>query len=100
MRIHYGLVIHDEHKSLLEGAFRPWQTERNKKHQKQMEALAPAAGVRLSAPWNQLSEQEKKWVRKGDADWKRSRKDKWYGVQRFFDPLEERRYRVHIGVLL
>src|SRR5690625_435654 len=100
MGIDYGLVIPDEHKSLLEGAIRPWQTERNKKHQKQMEALAPAAGVRLSAPWNQLSEQEKKWVIKGDADWKRRSKDKWYGVQRFFDHLEERSYRMHIRVLL
>lgn len=100
MGIDYGLVIPDEHKSLLEGAIRPWQTERNKKHQKQMEALAPAAGVRLSAPWNQLSEQEKKWVIEGDADWKRRSKDKWYGVQRFFDHLEERSYRMHIRVLL
>lgn len=100
MGIDYGLVIPDENKSLLEGAIRPWQTERNKKHQKTMEALAPAAGVRLSAPWKQLSEQEKHWVIYGDADWSRRTPNKWYGVQRFFDHLEERSYRMHIRVLL
>ncbi|HLR82240.1 MAG TPA: excinuclease ABC subunit UvrA [Paenalcaligenes sp.] len=100
MGIDYGLVIPDENKSLLEGAIRPWHTERNKKHQKQMEALAPAAGVRLSAPWNQLSAAEKQWVIQGDPDWKRRSKDKWYGVQRFFDYLEKRSYRMHVRVML
>lgn len=100
MGIDYGLVIPDENKSLIEGAIRPWQTERNKKHQQRLEALAPAANVRLSAPWHQLSEQEKNWVIQGDPDWKRGSKNKWYGIQRFFDALEERSYRMHIRVLL
>lgn len=100
MGIDYGLVIPDENKSLIDGAIRPWQTARNKKHQKELEALAPKAGVRLSAPWNQLTEEEKNWVIYGDADWRRGKKDKWYGVQRFFDHLEKRSYRMHIRVLL
>lgn len=100
MGIDYGLVIPDEKKSLIEGAIRPWQTERNKKHQARMQALAPSAGVRLSAPWNQLTQEEKNWVIYGEADWKRSDKNKWYGIQRFFNALEERSYRMHIRVLL
>lgn len=103
MGIDYGLVIPDENKSLLEGAIRPWQSASNKQCQDDMQRYAPAAGVRLSAPWNTLSSQEKHWVIYGADDWKEGRKaweTQWYGVARFFDWLESRSYRMHVRVML
>ncbi|HHU94953.1 MAG TPA: excinuclease ABC subunit UvrA [Alcaligenaceae bacterium] len=103
MGIDYGLVIPDENKSLLEGAIKPWQTESNKVHQKDLERFAKEAGIRLAAPWNTLSAEEKKWVIEGAADFKggtRAWKSQWYGVQRYFDWQESRAYKMHVRVML
>ncbi len=103
MGIDYGLVVPDENKSLLEGAIRPWQTASYKECQQEMEAYAPAAGVRLGVPWKLLSESEKDWVIHGTPDWKggnQAWKTQWYGAQRFFDWLESRAYKMHVRVLL
>ena len=103
MGIDYGLVIPDENKSLLEGAIRPWQTESNKVHQNDLERFAKEAGIRLSAPWNALSPEEKDWVINGAADFTggtRAWKTQWYGVQRYFDWQEGRAYKMHVRVML
>lgn len=103
MGIDYGLVIPDENKSLLEGAIRPWQTESNKTHQKDLERYAKTEGIRLSAPWSQLTAAEKKWVIYGAPDFSggtRAWKSQWYGVQRYFDWQEGRAYKMHVRVML
>ncbi|HRK84542.1 MAG TPA: excinuclease ABC subunit UvrA [Alcaligenes sp.] len=103
MGIDYGLVVPDPSKSLLEGAIRPWQTASYKECQVEMERYAPAAGVRLSVPWKDLSQEERDWVINGTPDWKggnQAWKTQWYGAQRFFDWLESRAYKMHVRVLL
>lgn len=103
MGIDYGLVIPDENKGLIEGAIKPWQTESNKVHQKDLERHAKSAGVRVSAPWHLLTEDEKNWVLKGEPDFKDTRqgwKTQWYGVQRYFDWQESRAYKMHVRVML
>ena len=103
MGIDYGLVIPDENKSLLEGAIRPWQTASYKENQTDLQKYAPAAGVRLSVPWKDLSDAEKTWVINGAEDWKGGRNawnTQWYGISRFFDWLESRSYRMHVRVML
>lgn len=103
MGIDYGLVIPDENKSLLEGAIKPWQTDSNKTHQKDLERYAKEAGIRLSAPWNLLSADEKNWIIQGEAEFKDTRqgwKTQWYGVQRYFDWQESRAYKMHVRVML
>lgn len=103
MGIDYGLVIPDENKSLLEGAIKPWQTESNLVHQKDLERFAKTAQIRLGAPWNTLTAEEKDWVIYGAPDFKggtRAWKTQWYGVQRYFDWQESRAYKMHVRVML
>jgi len=101
--IDLGLVIPDETKTLKEGAIKPWQTPSFKECQDDMEKYAPRAGVRLGIPWRALTNAERDWVLHGAPDWKGGKNAwnvQWYGVQRFFDWLESRAYKMHVRVLL
>src|SRR5690606_28670524 len=103
MGIDYGLVIPDENLTLRDGAVKPWQTASYKECQAEMQAYAPAAGVRLDTPWRELDAREKRWVISGADDWKggdKAWKTQWYGAQRFFDWLETKAYKMHVRVLL
>ncbi len=101
--IDFGLVIPDENKTLLEGAIKPWTTPSYKECQDELQKYAPKAGVPLGVPWKKLSEEHKRWVLYGTPDWKGGNdawKHQWYGVQRFFDWLETKAYKMHVRVLL
>ena len=101
--IDFGLVIPDENKTLLEGAIKPWTTPSYKECQDELQKYAPKAGVPLGVPWNKMSEEHKRWVLYGTPDWKGGSdawKHQWYGVQRFFDWLETKAYKMHVRVLL
>ena len=101
--IDFGLVIPDENKTLLEGAIKPWTTPSYKECQDELQKYAPRAGVPLGVPWKSLSEEHKRWVLYGTPDWKGGNdawKHQWYGVQRFFDWLETKSYKMHVRVLL
>jgi len=101
--IDFGLVIPDENKTLMEGAIKPWTTPSYKECQDELQKYAPRAGVPLGVPWKSLSEEHKRWVLYGTSDWKGGNdawKHQWYGVQRFFDWLETKAYKMHVRVLL
>ena len=101
--IDFGLVIPDENKTLLEGAIKPWTTPSYKECQDELQKYAPRAGIPLGVPWKSLSEEHKRWVLYGTPDWKGGNdawKHQWYGVQRFFDWLETKAYKMHVRVLL
>ncbi|WMD18408.1 excinuclease ABC subunit UvrA [Achromobacter seleniivolatilans] len=101
--IDFGLVIPDENKTLLEGAIKPWTTPSYKECQDELQKYAPRAGVPLGVPWKAMSEEHKRWVLYGTPDWKGGNdawKHQWYGVQRFFDWLETKAYKMHVRVLL
>lgn len=101
--IDFGLVIPDEKKTLLEGAIKPWTTPSYKECQDELQKYAPRAGVPLGVPWKDMSEEHKRWVLYGTPDWKGGNdawKHQWYGVQRFFDWLETKAYKMHVRVLL
>ena len=103
MGIDYGLVIPDENLSLADGAIRPWQTPTFKEQQDDLMKYAKRLGIRTDTPWRDLNEAEKKWVIDGDPEWtgKKNAWDlQWYGVQRFFDWLESKSYRMHMRILL
>src|SRR5690606_5559525 len=70
MGIDYGLVVPDEKKTLRQSAIKPWQTNSYKECQAEMEQYAPAAGIRLDTPWQDLTNDEKRWVIDGTPDWK------------------------------
>lgn len=103
MGIDYGLVVPDETRTLRGGAVKPWQTASYKECQEEMERYAARIGIRLDTPWRDLTAAEKTWVIHGAPDWKggpSAWKHQWYGIQRFFDWLETKAYRMHVRVLL
>src|SRR5690606_716848 len=60
-------------------------------------------GVAMDIAWRDLPESHRRWVIEGDdgwVSWAKSGKSHWYGVQRFFDWLETKAYKMHVRVLL
>ncbi len=97
MGIDYGLVVPNESLTLAGGAVKPWQTKTNEICQKDLLKYAKKHDVPTDVPWKNLSRKHQKWVLQGDGEWDGKH---WYGVQRFFDWLETRSYKMHVRVLL
>ena len=95
--IDYNLVIPDPTRSLAEGAIKPWQTDSYIEAQGDLMRFAHRRGIPTDIPWQALTEDQQRWVIEGEGDWDAG---VWYGVQRFFDWLETKSYRMHIRVLL
>jgi excinuclease ABC subunit A len=101
MGIDYRLVIPDEDKSLEGGAIKPWQTDTYAGCQRDLLGHARRAGVATDVAWKDLPSADRDWIIQGDTDWSwSSTRGGWYGVQRFFDWLESRSYKMHVRVLL
>ena len=101
--IDFGLVIPDENKSIQEGCIKPWQTPTYRECQEELEKYAKRANVSLNTAWKDLPLEHQEWVLDGDPLWKggsQAWKTQWYGVQRFFDYLETKAYKMHVRVLL
>jgi excinuclease ABC subunit A len=101
--VDYGLVIPDESKTLGAGAVKPFQTKSFDECQDDLEKYARLRRVPLDRAWRHLPPEQRRWVIEGDEDWvswSKTGKTHWYGVQRFFDWLETKAYKMHIRVLL
>ena len=101
--IDFGLVIPDENKTLADGAIKPWQTPSYKECQVEMFKYAARANVSMNTPWKHLPPEHQDWVLFGDPLWKggnQAWKTQWYGVQKFFNWLETKSYKMHVRVLL
>ncbi|MCS7048387.1 MAG: excinuclease ABC subunit UvrA, partial [Verrucomicrobiae bacterium] len=95
--IDYDLVIPDPTKSLADGAVKPWQTASYRECQDDLLAFAAKRGIPTDVPWRDLAPEQQRWVIEGEGRWEDG---KWYGVQRFFDWLETKAYKMHVRVLL
>ncbi len=95
--IDYGLVIPDANLTIKEGAIKPWDGTSYDECQRDLLKYARKRGVPVDTPWNELSEKQKSWVLEGEGDWDDG---VWYGVERFFDWLGSKSYKMHIRVLL
>ncbi|HUP30316.1 MAG TPA: excinuclease ABC subunit A, partial [Usitatibacter sp.] len=101
--VDYGLVIPDESKTLGEGAVKIFQSKSYGESQDDLAKMAKRRGVAMDIRWRDLPEAHRRWVIEGDGDWvswNKSGKTHWYGVQRFFDWLETKAYKMHVRVLL
>ena len=103
--VDHALVIPDGRRTLRQGAIKPWQTKSFAECQLDMEKYADQktareAGVDLDTPWDELPAAARHWVLGGDTAWTGKWKTQWYGVDRFFEWLESRAYKMHIRVLL
>ncbi|MGA1228906.1 MAG: excinuclease ABC subunit A, partial [Burkholderiaceae bacterium] len=95
-----GLVVPDERLSLKAGAIKPWQTKSYEDCQAELMLHAGRRGVATDIAWKDLPAEDRAWVFEGDADWKGNWTKQWYGVNRFFEYLEGKAYKMHVRVLL
>ena len=101
--VDYGLVIPDESKTLGQGAVKIFQSKSYDECQDDLAKYAKKRGVAMDIPWRDLPAEDRRWVIDGDKEWvswHKTGKTHWYGVQRFFDWLETKAYKMHIRVLL
>ena len=98
--VDWGLVIPDDKLTLRAGAIKAIQTPAWKECQDDLLRHAEREGIPRDTPWNQLTEAHKNWVIAGSPEWKGKWNQQWYGIQRFFDYLESKAYKMHIRVLL
>ena len=98
--VDYGLVIPNDKLTLRAGAIKVFQTPAWKEAQDDMMRHAEAAGIPRDTPWVKLTDEQKHWVRAGSPQWNGKWNQHWYGVDRFFEYLESKAYKMHIRVLL
>ena len=98
--VDWGLVIPNDKLTLRAGAIKPIQTPAWQECQDDLMRHAEAEGIPRDTPWYKLSATQKKWVIEGSPLWKGKWNHQWYGIQRFFDYLESKAYKMHIRVLL
>jgi len=95
--IDWALVIPDAAKSLLDGAVKPFQTDSAWECQEDLMRYAAKRKIPTDVPWRHLSHAQQQWVIQGEGA---ANGRRWYGVQRFFEYLESKAYKMHVRVLL
>jgi excinuclease ABC subunit A len=90
--IDLDLVIPDKSKSLRDGAVHPWTFPRWKENLSDALRIAPEAGLRTDAPFEQLTQREVDIVLNGYNGFD--------GVHEFFRYIERKSYKLHYRVFL
>ena len=98
--VDYGLVIPNDKLTLRAGAVKPMQTPAWQECQDDLMRHAEAAGIPRDTPWYKLTPEHQHWVLKGSPQWNGKWNQHWFGVDRFFEYLETKAYKMHIRVLL
>jgi len=88
-----GRVVPDPSRSLAQGAVAPFTTPSGRRMQSKLLAAAREAGVPVDRAFEKLSPAQQSWVFEGDGA-------HWRGVQRFFDRLQRKRYKVQARVMI
>ena len=86
------LVVPNPKLSLADGAVRPFTYPAYRQCQSDLLEFCEAHGVPTDVPYEELSEQHKRWVDQGH--------DGFYGTRGLFKWLETKTYKMHIRVLL
>ncbi|MBI5099893.1 MAG: excinuclease ABC subunit UvrA [Nitrospirae bacterium] len=85
-------IVPDNDLSLEQGAIEPWSKPSNKWWYRQFTKGARSHGIKLNAPYKDLSAETKNLIFKGAPD--------FYGLNTFFEELENKRYKLHVRVFL
>ena len=88
-----SLVVPDAALSIEQGAIEPWTKPYYRSSLVQLKRAAKDANIRLDVPWQQLTDDERRFVVEGGGD-------DYDGVQGFFRRLERKKYKVHVRVFL
>jgi len=86
------LVIPDASKSINQGAIEPWSKPHYRAQLAELKRAARKSGLRLDAPWSELTEEERTFVIEGD--------EAYDGIRGFFRWLDRKKYKVHVRVFL
>lgn len=85
-------VIPNKNLSLEEGAIEPWTKPSTKPLMNELLREAKKRKIPTDIPFKDLKEEHKRFVMEGD--------DKYYGVRKFFEWLEDKKYKVEVRVFL
>ncbi len=88
-----NLVVPDPSKSVQQNAIEPWSKPHYRSHLAGLKKAARSHGVRMNAPWSELSNKEQRFIVEGDGN-------SYEGIQGFFRWLERKKYKVHVRVFL
>ncbi|MCB1864008.1 MAG: excinuclease ABC subunit UvrA [Chromatiales bacterium] len=92
-----NLVVPDAGKTIADGAVRPFQTDSFIDSQGDLMRACKRHGIATNIAWRDLPDEHRDWIWRGEGPWKRNI---WYGINRFFEWLESKAYKMHIRVLL
>lgn len=92
--LHYDeeLIVPDKELSIYEGAIDPWNKPAYKWWKEQFLRHAPKDNVDIYKPYKMLNSSEKEKIYKGGNG--------FYGINDFFEELENKRYKIHVRVFL
>jgi excinuclease ABC subunit A len=85
-------VVPDPGLSLADGAVQPWRHKSGAWYQRELLRVARRRKVDVHAPYRELPEEVRRWVREGD--------DAFCGIKGFFEEVEGYRYKLHVRVFL
>ncbi len=86
------IIVPDKYVSLSEGAIEIWEKPVARWWKDQMIKGAKKSGIDINKPYNELTEEEKDTIFKGNQH--------FYGINDFFEELESKRYKLHVRVFL
>jgi excinuclease ABC subunit A len=87
-----SLVVPDPSRSIQQGAIEPWSKPHYRSQLADLKRAARRVGLRLDAPWADLTDDERRFVVEGDGEYR--------GIRGFFTWLERKKYKVHVRVFL
>ncbi len=92
IEIDMDLVVPDKAKTINEGAIAVWNSPAYSGLLDELQAAAPTYKVPLDTPFNKLTKNQLDLIMQGTED--------FCGISEFFDLLEEKKYKMHVRVLL
>ncbi len=90
--IDMNLVIPNPELSISEGAIAPFRSAKYSIHLRDLVQNAKSYNIPLNIPYKDLSAEQSQLIRKGFGD--------YIGIDRFFEKLESKTYKMHVRVLL
>ncbi len=93
IEVDMDLVVPDPSKSINQNAIEPWSKPHYRSYLAQLKRAARGGPVRLDVPWQELSDDERRFVLDGDGE-------AFEGVRGFFRWLDRKKYKVHVRVFL
>jgi len=92
LRYDEDLIIPDQSLSLSKGAIDPWNKPAYRWWKQQLIKGAGKEGIDINKPYSDFTEKEKALLFKGTPG--------FYGIDDFFEDMENRRYKLHVRVFL